>query len=229
MEIARRRSDRVKGKKVMFTTCKTASNTATKNKKSSSNSSINEKTVDYELNKRKAVSKKLDAAERLYTADCVVGGFISDKSKVSSKGEEMPRSSLSSADINPMARGSVVSGVTIIHKDNRLFSNNNNSTNDEDINKDNSRSDSSYSSVQMGSNILKEEIISLKLEITHKDKGIKQKDSQIYKLQTEVSTQKKELAASRAYAIKLENDIRDLEHSLLIQKQKTKFKRECGL
>ncbi|CAG2237180.1 unnamed protein product [Mytilus edulis] len=131
----------------------------------------------------------------------------------------MPRSSLSSADINPMARGSVVSGVTIIHKDNRLFSNNN-STNDEDINKDNSRSDSSYSSVQMGSNILKEEIISLKLEITHKDKGIKQKDSQIYKLQTEVSTQKKELAASRAYAIKLENDIRDLEHSLLIQKQK---------
>ncbi|CAG2188970.1 unnamed protein product [Mytilus edulis] len=191
MEIARRKSDRVKGKKVMFTPCKTASNTATKNKKSSSNSSINEKTVDYELNKRKAVSKKLDAAERFFTADCVVGGFISDKSKVSSKGEEMPRSSLASADINPMARGSVVSGVTIIHKDNRLFSNN--STNDEDINKDNSRSDSSYSSVQMGSNILKEEIISLKLEITHKDKGIKQKDSQIYKLQTEVSTQKKEL------------------------------------
>ncbi|CAG2247444.1 unnamed protein product [Mytilus edulis] len=51
----------------MFTPCKTVSNTATKNKKSNSNSSINEKTVDYELNKRKAVSKKLDAAERLYT------------------------------------------------------------------------------------------------------------------------------------------------------------------
>ncbi|CAG2224544.1 unnamed protein product [Mytilus edulis] len=400
MEIARRRSDRVKGKKVMFTPCKTVSNTATKNKKSNSNSSINEKTVDYELNKRKAVSKKLDAAERLYTvkteispgnlvlifsaaayeefkvitqsvvnntglqinktetkdklgaivseslaihngstklfvlnffntttkvllngnqsyikefittalgdilcildyntqqsnldtaskdeqgvqilskksmvsskqqtvgtcsniksktiqsdilcptckkvcgndskavdrvylyklqqlralqADCVAGGSISDNSNDSNKGEEMPRSSLSSADINPMAGGSVVSGVTIIHKDNRLFSNNN-STNDEDINKDNSRSDSSYSSVQMGSNILKEEIISLKLEITHKDKGIKQKDSQIYKLQTEVSTQKKSLQqveqdeANGIEICKQDNKISNLSDKLL--------------
>ena len=54
----------------------------------------------------------------------------------------------------------------------------------------------------------------------HRDKTIKQKDSQSYKLQTEMSALKKELSTSRAYAIKLENDIRDVEHSLNIQKQK---------
>jgi hypothetical protein len=41
-----------------------------------------------------------------------------------------------------------------------------------------------------------------------------------YKLQTEMSALKKELSTSRAYAIKFENDIRDVEHSLKIQKQK---------
>ena len=35
-----------------------------------------------------------------------------------------------------------------------------------------------------------------------------------------MSALKKELSTSRAYAIKLENDIRDVEHSLNIQKQK---------
>ena len=74
--------------------------------------------------------------------------------------------------------------------------------------------------VNMNSNILKQEIDYLKQKLIHRDKTIKQKDSQSYKLQTEMSALKKELSTSRAYAIKLENDTRDVEHSLKIQKQK---------
>jgi hypothetical protein len=74
--------------------------------------------------------------------------------------------------------------------------------------------------INMNSNILKQEIDYLKQKLVHRDKSIKQKDSQSYKLQTEMSALKKELSTSRAYAIKLENDIRDVEHSLKIQKQK---------
>lgn len=92
--------------------------------------------------------------------------------------------------------------------------------NGEHMIRDNTRSDIRNSLVQIGSTILKEEIISLRLQLVNKDKGIKQKDSQIYNLQTEVTTQKKPLSACRAYAIKLKNDIRDLEHPLLIEKQK---------
>jgi hypothetical protein len=74
--------------------------------------------------------------------------------------------------------------------------------------------------VNMNSNILKQEIDYLKQKLVQKDKTIKQKDNQNYKLQTEMSALKKELSTSRAYAIKLENDIREVEHSLKIQKQK---------
>ena len=74
--------------------------------------------------------------------------------------------------------------------------------------------------INMNSNILKHVIDYLKQKLIHRDKTNKQKDSQSYKLQTEMSALKKELSTSRAYAIKLENDIRDVEHSLKIQKQK---------
>jgi hypothetical protein len=74
--------------------------------------------------------------------------------------------------------------------------------------------------VNMNSNILKQEIDYLKQKLVQKDKTIKQKDNQNYKLRTEMSALKKELSTSRAYAIKLENDIREVEHSLKIQKQK---------
>lgn len=68
--------------------------------------------------------------------------------------------------------------------------------------------------------LLREEMNILKLKLTQKEKSNKQKDSQIYKLQTESSSLKKDLSTSRAYAIKLEHDIRELEQSLQIQKQK---------
>jgi len=71
--------------------------------------------------------------------------------------------------------------------------------------------------VNMNSNILKQEIDYLKQKLVQKDKTIKQKDSQNYKLQTEMSALKKELSTSRAYVIKIENDIREVEHSLKIQ------------
>lgn len=67
--------------------------------------------------------------------------------------------------------------------------------------------------------LLREEMNMLKLKLTQKEKSNKQKDSQIYKLQTESSSLKKDLSTSRAYAIKLEHDIRELEQSLHIQKQ----------
>jgi type II secretory pathway component PulJ len=57
----------------------------------------------------------------------------------------------------------------------------------------------------MNSNILKQEIVYLKQKMIHRDKTIKQKDSQSYKLQTAMSALKKDLSTSRAYAIKLEN------------------------
>lgn len=67
--------------------------------------------------------------------------------------------------------------------------------------------------------LLREEMNMLKLKLTQKEKSNKQKDSQIYKLQIESSSLKKDLSTSRAYAIKLEHDIRELEQSLHIQKQ----------
>ena len=62
MEIARRRSERVKVKKVTYTPGKLV--TKARNK---TPSQVKDNWVDYNLNKRKAVNKKLEAAERGFT------------------------------------------------------------------------------------------------------------------------------------------------------------------
>lgn len=60
----------------------------------------------------------------------------------------------------------------------------------------------------------------LKSQLLQKERLVKQKDNQIFKLQVELSSGKKELSTSRAYIAKLEGDIKDLEHSMQIQNQK---------
>ncbi|VDH90354.1 Hypothetical predicted protein [Mytilus galloprovincialis] len=69
-------------------------------------------------------------------------------------------------------------------------------------------------------NILEEEIKHLKSQLGLKDKQLKTKESLICKQDSEIKLMKKELATNRALTIKLEQDKKDLEHSLLIQQQK---------
>ncbi|VDI37463.1 Hypothetical predicted protein [Mytilus galloprovincialis] len=69
-------------------------------------------------------------------------------------------------------------------------------------------------------NILEEEIKNLKSQLGLKDKQLKTKESLICKQDSEIKLMKKELATNRALTIKLEQDKKDLEHSLLIQQQK---------
>ncbi|CAG2247185.1 unnamed protein product [Mytilus edulis] len=69
-------------------------------------------------------------------------------------------------------------------------------------------------------NILEEEIKHLKSQLGLKDKQLKTKESLICKQDSEIKLMKKELTTNRALTIKLEQDKKDLEHSLLIQQQK---------
>ncbi|CAC5422458.1 unnamed protein product [Mytilus coruscus] len=68
-------------------------------------------------------------------------------------------------------------------------------------------------------NILEEEIKDLKSQLGLKDKQLKTKESLICKQDSEIKLMKKELATNRALTIKLEQDKKDLEHSLLIQQK----------
>lgn len=74
--------------------------------------------------------------------------------------------------------------------------------------------------IQNSSSIQDEEISHLKTKLARSEKLLKTKDSQFCKLDSEMNTLKKELATNRAYTVKLEQDIIDLETSLRIQKQK---------
>lgn len=67
--------------------------------------------------------------------------------------------------------------------------------------------------------ITREEIKYLKAQLNQKDKIIKQKDCQILKLQSEILGAQNELSTSRAYSIKLEQEVQELECSIKIQKQ----------
>lgn len=68
-------------------------------------------------------------------------------------------------------------------------------------------------------NILKEEIKHLNSQLGLKDKQLKTKELLICKQDSEIKLMKKELATNRTLTIKLEQDKKDLEHSLLIQQQ----------
>ncbi|CAC5371845.1 unnamed protein product [Mytilus coruscus] len=68
-------------------------------------------------------------------------------------------------------------------------------------------------------NILEEEIKDLKSQLGLKDKQLKTKESLICKQDSEIKLMQKELATNRALTIQLEQDKKDLEHSLLIQQK----------
>ena len=74
-------------------------------------------------------------------------------------------------------------------------------------------------SVMDSPQITREEIKYLKAQLNQKDKIIKQKDCLILKLQSEILGAKNELSTSRAYSIKLEQEVQELECSIKIQKQ----------
>ncbi|CAC5414421.1 unnamed protein product [Mytilus coruscus] len=65
----------------------------------------------------------------------------------------------------------------------------------------------------------KEEINHLKTKLARSEKLLKNKDSQLRKLDSEMNTLKKELATNRAYTVNFEQDIIDLATSLRIQNQ----------
>ncbi|CAC5365305.1 unnamed protein product [Mytilus coruscus] len=64
------------------------------------------------------------------------------------------------------------------------------------------------------------EINQLKGELEAKDKIIKSKENKICKLDSEITTLKKQIATNRSFTINLEQEKKDLEHSLVILRKR---------